>query len=306
MKIIKPSVLVLFFACITVFMFDKCRVIHYQEQIPTYIHIDSFGFVYNNSVHPLNLSGSNALYYTTSHYVSTVWAYYNNNPVGAFDLPATIPILANDSGTLQLQPGIDMDGLNDFLTSYPFYEFDTFSFNANPGKIITHEPNTRFFNNVALREISYFDQGLEGFGPWGVWNGADISVLSNSSLVFQGRGSGQIQLNRGLRDTFSIDTSASFPIAYDSSSTNPAFIELNYLSTMPFSIGIKGNLAGIYDTETLISLYPSPTWQKVYLQVTDFVQQFKATSYNLYIYAGLLPDTATGSLYIDNVQLVTY
>ena len=50
-----------------------------------------------------------------------MWAYYNNNPIGAFDLPCTIPVVTTGaSGTLELAPGIAMNGQNDLLAAYPF------------------------------------------------------------------------------------------------------------------------------------------------------------------------------------------
>src|SRR5690348_12276879 len=62
---------------------QNCNTINPRETTPTYIHIDSFrtkpGF---------------------SHKITAVWVYYNNSPVGVFDLPATIPVMASGTGKL--------------------------------------------------------------------------------------------------------------------------------------------------------------------------------------------------------------
>ena len=69
------------FLLVLVWLGPGCNIINPHEQTPTYIHVDSFVFQYNSAVP-----------FTTSHDIRTVWAYYNNNPVGTFDLPATFPV----------------------------------------------------------------------------------------------------------------------------------------------------------------------------------------------------------------------
>src|SRR5947208_2212519 len=112
-----------------------CNVINPHEPTPTYVHIDSFHFVANPTY-----VGT-----TISHKITTVWAYYNNNPIGEFDLPCTIPVVTNgETGTLELAPGILINGLNSSLTAYPFYTLDTFRLPTMPGKIVNHTPVTEF------------------------------------------------------------------------------------------------------------------------------------------------------------------
>ena len=99
-----------------------------NKQAPTYIHIDSFKFVANPAIKSLTLS----------HQINIAWVYYNNNPVGVFDLPAIIPVLANGTGVLSVVPAIIIDGQNNLTGQYPFYQTDTFTFTSQPGKIISN------------------------------------------------------------------------------------------------------------------------------------------------------------------------
>lgn len=101
-------------------------------RVPTYIHIDSFTFQNNSS---LNLP--------TTHAISNVWVYYNDNPVGEFDLPCTIPIIATGSQQVQLFPGIIVNGLNSLTGIYPFYTADTFTLAAQPGNHVQYRCRLR-------------------------------------------------------------------------------------------------------------------------------------------------------------------
>ena len=265
-----------------------CNVINPHEQTPTYIHIDSFNFLPNPSV--LNVS--------LSHNITCVWVYYNNQNVGVFDLPATFPVMATGTGTLEMFPGIAVGGLNDILAVYPFYEPDTFTFTAQPGKIINHKASTRYYSAAKVHMISDFN-----FGTNFKLDGGNIPIIvdTNSADVFEGSGSGLINLTIPGVDS-SIDSITIGPIPASS-----AFIEFNYKNTIPFYVGMQSNLtSGISSAPYyLTGIYPSDHWQKFYLNVQDFAAQYPGSTYNLYIKASLTSGTS-GRVLLDNVQLITH
>ena len=119
--------------------------------VPTYIYIDSFYFKVNP--HLSNIPASSQ--------ITNVSVFYNNNPVGNFDLPATIPILVAGNGTLAVYPGIHVDGLNNYISPYPFYQPDTSGVAAKPGKIINRIPVTSFYNTIKPYLISGFLRQLK-------------------------------------------------------------------------------------------------------------------------------------------------
>ena len=116
-------------------VWQGCNIINPVEPLPTYIHIDSFKFQPNPSLVGLNLP--------TTHAISNVWVYYNDNPVGEFDLPCTIPIIATGSQQVQLFPGIIVNGLNSLTGIYPFYTADTFTLAAQPGNHVQYRCRLR-------------------------------------------------------------------------------------------------------------------------------------------------------------------
>jgi len=279
----------LFFLCLLALFSQGCNIINPPEQTPTYVHIDSFGQFTN----PFPGVSS-------SHQISVIWVYYNNGSVGVFDLPVTFPVLTNgnDSGTLEVAPGVTLDGLNDLLATDPFYEIATTTLISQPGKIINYTPATGFYPADKIMTLSNFE-GLTNFTLTG--GNIPITIVNADSLVFEGHYSGSILLSSP--GDSSVDSfNAPFAIT-----PGNAFIEFNYKSTLPFYVGMQSNQAGISTSPYyLAGIYPSGTWQKFYLGITDYIAQFPGTTYNFYIKT-TLPDTqSTGRLLLDNIQLLHF
>jgi hypothetical protein len=269
----------------------RCNVINPKETVPTYVHVDSF-----------KVNGG------ITHNITAVWAYYNNSPIGVFDLPATIPVPATATGMLQLSPGIPVDGQNSLMANYPFYTIDTFTFSPQPGKIITHQPQTGFFGSVKMLDIANFDFGTPDFGL--IAGNKPMGVISKDSLVVQG-------LYTGIQVNYSgvINLSAPGDSSLDSSKvifTIPAgvsaFVEFDYYATVPFSVGLSADLAGLISTGPffLAGVAPSNGWKKFYMNAQAFATQYQGDSYHFVIKTVLPEGQASGRVLIDNIKLITF
>ncbi len=287
--------LLLFLGCSL--CWQACNVINPAEPVPTYIHIDSFHFVQNSAVLYQNYTN---LVAPATHQTQVAYVYYNNSPVGIFDLPATFPVIANGTGQLEISAGIIANGQNNDVINYPFYTVDTFSFVAQPGHTINHIPQTEFFSDVKVTSISDFDESHTYFLPWqGTYVGFSTQ---EDSLSIDGH-YGVLKLNAAASIDSAVDSSyPSFVIP-----AGQAFVEFDYYSTVPFYVGLQGNASIISTAPTYLSgIYPNTGWQKFYLEVDGFTSEVQGTSYNLYIKAVLSPGQTTGRLLIDNIQVVTF
>ena len=92
---------ILSFLCF-LFMLQGCNLVNPKEDIPTYISMDS---VFLQSTVPV-IHGS------VSHKITDVWVYYNRELLGAYQLPARVPVIAKSRGQLQIVAGIWEDGLS--------------------------------------------------------------------------------------------------------------------------------------------------------------------------------------------------
>ncbi|MCW3123407.1 MAG: hypothetical protein JWQ38_2899 [Flavipsychrobacter sp.] len=267
-------------------IWQSCKVIDPKERTPTYFHIDSF--VFNTCLPGLN----------TLHKITAVAVFYNNAPVGFFDLPANVPILANATGQMSVAPAIFINGLSSLTSVYPFYQFDTSTITSQPGKVVTYLPKTCYYPTTKVKYISRFD-GAPGFVR--VAGNKDLLTTTNPDLEFEG-GTGIITLS-ALGDSSVNSTNTTFPIPSGS-----AFIEITYKSTIPFYIGLQAKLGSVVSSEPyyLAGINPSSTWTKFYLNVADFHGQYQGTDYNFYLKAVLADGQTSGQLLIDNIQLVTF
>lgn len=269
-----------------------CNIVNPTEIVPTYVRIDSFVVERNPLMFPP---------LSTSHNINNISVYYNNSPIGNFDLPATIPVMATGNGKLQIAPGIVIDGRNDLITQYPYYTLDTLDLVAQPGKTITHVAKTKYYTFTKPQEIAYFDLGATDFSKWG---GNKVMVaVTDDSLVFEGGGSGAIYLT-AVGDS-SIDSSSrllTIPL------NGASYIEFNYNSTIPFYVGMQANLSNVFYSSPyfLAGIRPNYKWQKFYLNVSSFAAQYQATSYNFYVKAVLADGQSSGRLLLDNIQLITF
>jgi len=277
--------------CCLFFLGNSCNVINPTEPVPTYIHIDSFIFEKNPSV---NLS--------TSHQITSVWVYYNNNNIGNFDLPCTIPIITSGTGMLQLAPAVANDGLNNIVYLYPFYTVDTFTLVPQPGKVVTHEPKTEYYSDVVVNHLTNFAFGITNFAL--VAGDRPVQAAYADSLQFEGLPTGEVKL-LAVGDS-SVDSCIdTLNIPSDGSE---AYIEFNYKSTVPFAVGLSGTLTNlIYGSPFYLGgAYPSDQWQKFYLYVSQFTQKYPSTYYTFYLHVSLGAGQTSGRLLIANLQLITF
>lgn len=273
----------LIFIFIAVTVVQSCNIINPKEKVPTYIHIDSFQFTGHGS-----------------HEITAAVVYYNNNPVGTFDLPATFPVQATDSGQLLVTPCINSNGQNDRLVQYPFYRQDTFTFTAQPGKIINCTPKTDYVSAAKFTVICDFEYGKNNFSKAG--GNVYLLDVTDPSLIFEGNGTGSVLLTAA--GDSSVDSSQIFPV-----SLGEAFIEFDYKTEVPFALGMLPQYSSIdVGTQTYIAgVNPSNgLWRKFYLNITGYLSDHPAPNYNFFIKTSLPAGQGPSRLLIDNIKLVTF
>jgi hypothetical protein len=260
-----------------------CKMINPSEKIPTYVHIDSFAFR-----QPSAGQG------TASHDITSVSVYYNNNPVGFFDLPATFPVITTgDSGVLTLSPAVTVNGLHDFQSTYQYYTFDNKILKTNPGKVATMLDTTGYNTLAHFPWSDDFESG-NGFTNIG---GGNLVVDTNAADVFEGHRCGRIDMQ---------PDSTFLAVAGKSFSMDPGgqtYLELNYRCSTAFEIGVQAlNSTGGDATVFLVGGYPNPNgWKKMYISIQAVAQQYPNGQY--YILIKGLQGTG-GYILLDNLKVV--
>ena len=265
---------------------QACNIINPHETIPTYIHIDSIG-----------VAGG------FTHDINCVWAYLDDNPIGAFDLPANIPVKINgSSGKITLFAGIRMNGQNNTLSQYPFYAQDTFILNAQPSKVIVHNPIVPYYPNAHMDTLDNFTY-TSNFSCYG---GTAISVVRTQvdSPAFLNGWVGVI--TPAVADS-AIDSCS---VSYELTAGYDGYIEIDYYATVPFYLGLQAHLSKLISSAPyyIVGVSPNTTgkWQKLYFNVGDFAKYFQADNYTLVIKASLPDGQTSGKVMVDNIRFLKF
>ncbi len=260
------------------------------EPYPAYLHIDNFDLE--------TLAGEGS----SSHNVTHVWAFVNGASVGTYELPTTIPVLADGDSEVFLQAGVNSNGFSEVRTIYPFYSFDTYNVSFSPLDTTILQPTLSYQSQAVFSFINDFEVS-NNLTPVVGSNG--ISLISDDELVFEGSRSGLIQLD-GAANSFELHTVDIYPLP--NGTTNASYLELNYRCDIPFDVLVIGvDNFGLQIVQPILTINTKTTWNKLYVELTDDVAIFSENDIDLFkigFRAALPADTEVGQIYFDNIKLV--
>ena len=268
----------------------SCNIINPVEPVPAYINIHKVEFV--------STPGKNVG--SLSHKITDAWIYIDNNPVGVFEIPFTVPALYEGPHNVKIRAGIMQNGIAATRLIYPFYsDYDTV-INFVPEQSVVINPVFRYVDDAKFSIIEDFEGSslkLERSGN----SDTTLVHVTNNSIAFEGNGCGKgiIDDNKSLFEIVSIDN-------YSLSKNSPVYLEINYKTDIAFSSGFYANEPGqINQYSSGLSINPVEEWNKIYVDMTTAINSSSnASTFKLYIGALKNIDGTTRTLYLDNVKLV--
>ncbi|MEI7596054.1 MAG: hypothetical protein WCK02_09920 [Bacteroidota bacterium] len=281
-------VFVILFAFI--FSFSSCEIINPEETIPSYIHIDSISFK--------TLAGEGA----NTKQIKDAWVYVDNQSIGCFELPATIPILASGEHKIDIRPGIKLNGISATRSLYPYYKPYITTLNLTPNSILQVDPSTSYLDDVNFKFI-------ESFEPSGIYfekssnSDTNINITSTTNITINQGSYASIFVNND-RKLFECINSLNYPLSKYGS---PAFIELDCKSNIPFTIGVFVNNPTQSIQRPLVVITKSENWKKLYINLTGVAQE-ERNAIDYKVFFGAQWDAQygvdTGYILIDNIKLI--
>lgn len=268
-----------------------CNLINPAEKVPTYVHVDSFSFNVNDP----SKEG------TARQNINCAWVYFNNQAIGVFDLPVTIPIMTDGPGQVQLIPGVIVSGLKDYNTQYAFFKSATTDIQASPGNIIQYKPQTSYVTDAIFQWKEDFETG-NTFIPVNDQSTTDSTIVrvTDKSQVFEGAAAGYIYMDATHYESENISNN-SFPI-----SQGRSFLEIHYKGNTSFQVGLQTIVSGSIDYEYIIGLKAKDTWNKVYVDLSQFTSERKGTAYRIMIKSGLDEGLTNGYVLLDNLKIISF
>lgn len=284
----KPrEILIILFA---VGLFAGCEIINPEEITPSYVYIDDFTLSTN-----LETQG-----YASSK-ITDGWIYINGTFIGAYELPATVPVLTEGETDIIIYPGIKENGISGVSMIYPFYNAYTITRTLTAGATDTLHPSCTYKPSAGIQ----FDM-LERFESSNAFGGVETEVGLNTttdpSLVFEGNRSAIANFYPDL-DTFRVASSE--PIAFPGADKQ-MFLELDYLAGMDFNVWLKCNTTDQPVYDEVLTITEKDYWNKIYVNLNpslQFFAQYSPISIQLEFRA-VNYDNDTSSIMFDNVKII--
>lgn len=282
----KKSIVFLSIIC---WIFSSCEIINPEEDIPTYIHIDSIHVDY-----PANSK-------VTSSNIENAWVYLNGELNGVYELPATFPVLAKGKNKLTVLPGIKVNGQAVYRSYYPFlqqYEEELELITYDKDTVISIQPKTAYFDDLNIVFEEAFTSQNTLFEP---------GFNNTSKLLVQDKREGDNYYGSVyLQDTNNVMELVSKP--YDlPTDGRPVYLEIDYNTDLIFTVGLMMNYSNspVYPYSILHIVETEGEWKKIYINLTEVLQDHSnAESFQVFLGAATSENQPEAFLHFDNIRLI--
>lgn len=244
--------------------------------------------------------------------ISVGWVYVNNEILGGFQLPAELPVLASGEVTVQVFPGVLVNGLKDSPGLYPFMKRDVQTIQLTPGETTTIQPRTSYEPAAKYAwplEESTFD------GPSSViFENRDTDPGSTFTVGTEGGFAGKC-LQMKVDTAHSIIEIASESVALPNTGGRQVWLEMHHQGDIPFAFSILGADATQFEEVINVYLFNATGdngWNKIYFNLTEFMVSLPRPSYRLFFRVPLpKKDDGTfskteGTVRLDNIRLIHF
>ncbi|MCI5056957.1 MAG: hypothetical protein MRY83_12655, partial [Flavobacteriales bacterium] len=281
---IKNTILIGLFS-ILAFSWMGCEIINPDEDIPAYIQIDTMVL---DIIDP-SIEGS------ASHNISDAWVYVNDQLIGGFELPVTVPILSTGTQNLKIRAGIRNSGLSAVRTHYNFYTiYEDPEFEFTPGEVKQVKPVFQYDIDTDFLLMENFDDPLFNFEV--VSGQANLQQVTGVES-FEGQASGIILLNSS-NSTIEVRNKNWLNLLKGG---KRIYLEMDYNITEPLEISLVAIENGIDQFVPVIVLYPTDSeWTKIYLDLTEVVNSaVNSDQFKIQFYAEQTKENVDGLIYLD-------
>jgi hypothetical protein len=272
--------------------FVGCDIINPSEDEASYIEINSV-----NVVTDAALQGSNA------SNISDAWIYVDDQLVGAFELPCRIPVLHAGNHKVSIGAGVQLNGSSSLRTPYLFYRFhEQENVNLEPGKTTVISPTFSYFDSLTFAFKANFDD-LSGNKLTSTSSSdTTLSLCNDPARVYEGAGSCLVEL---FRDSGFVDFQMIDPVSLPKGGAN-VFMEINYKNNQDLLVGLRSYYSGSStQEEQLITLRPTESWNKVYINLTRQVSsQVNASNYRIFFQTAKPSGSGPLEVLIDNFKII--
>ncbi len=288
-KFCRTCTLFLFLLLITA----SCEKFSGDQTVPAYLSVDS-----------IYLKTDYFTQGSASHKITDAWVYVDDEFLGAFELPARMPVLKTGKHTITLWSGVKKNGIAATRVSYPYYNSIVREVTLTPdsttriGTVYTTYKSTAGF--VWREDFEDVGLTLDTINGSSAWVG---KTESGSPLTFpDGNHSGMIVLDTA-HSIIECQTHQEYNIP-----ASAVYLEMNFNTSAPFTVGVVTYGSTYLYQTPVITLNPTVgQWKKIYIDLTNTLNAYSGM-YTYRVYFRALKDSGVSSatVLIDNLKVVTY
>ena len=275
-----------------IFALHSCEVINPDEDMPSFIRVDSMTFTSDFG------EGTNKAD------ISDIWLYVNGDLIGAFEMPFEVPVLKSGASNIIANPGIIVNGIAGTRSINPFYTNYDKNMTLKVGEVTRMQPTCKYVDGPTY---PWNNRGEEDFEEGGISidsiSGSSVKINKTTDDIFEGLYSGHIKLDAGHKTYYGQSTSA-FKLVDNGSGV---VMELHIKNDIPLSIGMFTYLpGGSIKSEVHMGVNPGSEWRKLYVNFTELVSSHPtAVGYRVFFKASISSEQE-GNIYLDNIKIMHF
>ena len=280
-----------------ILVFSSCTLFDQEEDIPGILIISS-----------IEVNEDNPNFETCfGHKIRNIEVYANGVTQGIYPINSPIPIFEEGSIDIEIFPLVYASGSSQNIEPHLFLQKESFSVEMNFGEVVERDIVFEYQPNTVFRLTEFF----------GLGNQFNIDIdddEDNTLTVVTDDYCQNNQVGQFVLDTASRLAIVTTPSLLENLTSDQAYLELDYYSELDMTISfaiLQQNSTNL-QIQDLYYIKPKLEWNKLYINMTDFIRQSNGIKFQMYLSASLpLADEDgntiySGKAYLDNIRILTY
>lgn len=264
------------------------------EQIPVYLKINPFSVTAPGGADWQNITEG--------------WLYVDGDYLGAYTLPALVPVLAEGEHEVIVFPGVLENGIEATPNIYPYLNRFSKKFDLIGGETQEVSPTTEYDPATVFA----FGAGRGDFdgGSFISLENRDSDGVLDVSITADGAFAGKCIWMQADTAHPIMDVATEAVLNIPVSGTPEVWLEMSYKTDVPFFLYL---LSGPQQTSNAVFQFNiSEEWNKIYLNLTPLLVELQETEQRLYFRLSLPKNSdgtflyERGNVRLDNIRLVHY
>lgn len=270
----------------------SCEKFTGDQTIPSYISIKS-----------ISINSDYSTQGTNSSLITDAWVYVDDEFLGAYELPARIPVLKTGSHQVTVFPGIKKNGIASTRTNYTFYNPIKKTLNLIQDSVVSMGSQV---STYILATAFPFREDFEGLSI-----GLDTTQRSTTNITltapgspetFEREHSGKVVLDDTAHSFFECQTHDEYMIP----ASAPVYLEMNFNTTNTITIGIiTYSYSALYQVPVLTLNPTNGNWKKIYIDLSTSLWAYQGVT-TFRVYMGTFIDTGLkqSTILFDNFKVL--